>query len=167
MDSLNVPVPGTVAGIAWDLRPALTGFEDLRDEFTLVVKRFEDERVGGRPIQDIAREALAGIDPFQVHLDGIGQFRDPPAGRAPVVYLALESPGLEAVHRRLVSRVGAVATLEGEAYVPHITLARGGPAEAVNGLGDAEIPDHTWTVDRLVWWDAATRRPVADLTLPI
>lgn len=168
MYSLNVPVPGAISAIAWELRSSLTGFERLRDELTLVVKRLEARSAGEFAADERAvREALAGTDPFEIAVTGLDLFTDPPAGPDPVVYLAVESPGLRALHRELVERFGPVGAIEGAAYAPHITLARGATdPEAVETALAAEIGEHRWTVDRLVFWDARRELPAGEVALP-
>lgn len=167
MYSLNVPVPGAVSERVWDLRSALTGSERLRDELTLVVKRLDARSAGEfAAIERAIREELSGTAPFEAELTGIDCFEDPPAGPAPVVYLAVESPGLEALHSELVDRFGAVGETEGDAFVPHITIARGGNPSAIAELEDASITGYRWTVDRLIFWDARRELPAGDLNLP-
>ncbi|MDZ7701069.1 MAG: 2'-5' RNA ligase family protein [Halobacteriales archaeon] len=92
--------------------------------------------------------------PVDVRIDGLGAFEAPVTGPAPVAYLAVESPGLEALHARLVEAFGAVEGLEGEAYVPHVTVARGGDAAALEPLDGVEIDPVEWTVTELWCWDA-------------
>lgn len=167
MFSLNVPLPGEVKRQVESLRPALSGFETIRTEPTLVVKRF------GRPgsedigrIESESRAALAGEPAFEARLDGLGCFEDPPSGPAPVVYLAIESPGLIALHERLVEVFDAVDDLEGESYVPHITLARGGAPAAFDGLDDVAVESVTWTVSELWFWDARHGERAGRASLP-
>lgn len=155
MFSLNVPLSGRARERIESLRPALTGFGTVRERPTLVVKRF------GRPspgetahVESEARALLTGVPAFDVHLNGIEAFEHPPAGPAPVVYLAVESPRLERLHNRLVEAFGAIAGVEGEDYVPHVTLARGGDPEAVGGLTEIDVSPATWTVTELWFWDA-------------
>ncbi|NIS33684.1 MAG: 2'-5' RNA ligase family protein, partial [Actinobacteria bacterium] len=105
---------------------------------TLVAKRF-DGAVPEASIESEARLALAGTGPFECRVTGLGAFEAPVAGPAPVAYLAVESPGLEALHDELVEAFGAVPGLEGEDYVPHVTLARGGDVEALSALEGAAV----------------------------
>lgn len=167
MFSLNAPVPGAARRRIESLRPALGGFETVREEPTLVVKRF------GRPapdavahVQTEVRTALAGAPAFEVRLDGLGTFEDPPAGPAPVVYLAVESPGLVQLHERLVDAFGAVEGLEGEDYVPHVTVARGGDPDALDGLADVEVEPVAWDVTELWFWDARHGERAGRVSLP-
>lgn len=168
MYSLNVPVPGAVRERAWELRSQLTVFERLRDEHTLVIKRL-DARTSGEfaALERATREEVAGTAPFEASITGIGHFESPPAGPSPVVYLAVESPPLERLHRRLVEGLDAVPELEGDAYRPHITLARGTTDhEAVEALLQTDVEPVTWTVDRLVFWDARRELATGTIRLP-
>lgn len=160
MYSLNVPVPAGVArlaaGLAANCRTA-----DVRTRHTLVVKRLgesADPRLAAR-----ARDALADTAPFEARVAGVGSFEQPASGTAPVVYLAIESPGLEAVHDRLCEVFDPVPDIEGPSYVPHVTVARGGDARVVL---DADVEPVAWTVDRLVLWDGTYREPVESVSLP-
>lgn len=156
MFSLNVPVPGRVRRVAADLHPRLAGFERVRDDHTLVVKRLGDPGPGEvHAVEQRARRALAGTAPFRAAVDGVGVFEDPPAGPGPVVYLAVESPGLVAVHARLCEAFGAVEGVEGEDYVPHVTLARGGGVEAARALATVDVERVAWTVEALSFWHGA------------
>jgi len=158
--SLNAPVPSAVARLASGLAAGLHD-ADVRTRHTLVVKRLgngDRATVAGR-----VREALAGAPACEARVTGLDAFDDPTAGRAPVVYLAVESPGLVRVHERLCEAFDRVAGLEGEAYVPHVTVARGGDARR---LLDREVEPVTWTVDRLELWDPAYRETVESVALP-
>lgn len=165
--SLNVPVPGRVAAIAGDLRPSLAPFERVRERHTLVLKRLSEADPAG--LETRVRRALAGAPPFEVRVSEIGAFEEPWAGPGPVVYLAVESPGLLEVHRRLCEAFEPVPGIEGDDYVPHVTLARGGGVEAmeaVERLLDTEIDPVTWTVGELVFWDARYDEIVGRVSLP-
>jgi 2'-5' RNA ligase len=150
--SLNVPVPGTVRRELEALRPRLADFDSVRETPTLLLKRFD----GARSVHEIESEvrlAVADTGPFDVRLAGLETFENPVAGPGPVLHLALESPGLRRLHRRLVDRFGAVDGLEGEEYVPHITLARGGDADGLAELTEASVDPVEWTVAELWLWD--------------
>ncbi len=168
MYSLNVPVPGTVSSRVWDLRAALTGFDRLRDELTLVVKRLDARSAGEfAALERAVREELSGTAPFEVEITGVERFEDPPAGPAPVIYLAIDSPPLEALHDELVDRFRTVGAIEGGAYVPHITVARGdGDPVALEYRELDGLAGYRWTVDRLVFWDARRELPAGDVNLP-
>lgn len=161
MDSLNVPVPGEVRRLAADLAPALAAFDRVRERHTLVCKRLED-----RVDRVAVREALAGAPAVEARISGIDRFERPERGPGPVVYLAVESSGLHRLHRRLVERFGRVPGLEGDEYVPHVTLARGGDPAAVERLITRDVEPVTWTVSRLDCWDAERREPVGSIDLP-
>lgn len=185
MFSLNVPLPPAVERLARDLHPKLSGFDRVRDRHTLVCKRFgvanvrdgEDERSdqGDAPPREAAldrlrerlRRPLAGVDPFEVAVTGVDVFDAPQSGSRPVVYLAVESDELVRVHRRLCDAFGAVEGIEGDEYVPHITLARGGNPEpgAVAGLVDSEFDPIRWRVHALDVWDPEFREVAASVEL--
>lgn len=170
MHSLNVPVPPAVERLAADLAPDLTGLVP-RDEHTLVVKRLGDD---GAAATKRVRRALRGAPAFEARVAEIGVFTDPPAGPAPVVYLAVESPGLASVHRQVCEAVPPVEGLEGADYVPHVTLARGddggpslgGGADAAARLDGRSVGPVTWTVDELVFYDGRHREPAGRVSLP-
>jgi len=173
--SLNVPVPGEVRRLAGDLRARLLAFDSVRERHTLVVKRLggdggrgrRGDAEGGRDrIEGEVRQALAGTPAFEARVTGIETFAEPVTGPAPVVYLAVESPGLWRVHERLVDRLGAVEGLEGPAYTPHVTLARGGSQEAADRLAGEPIEPVTWTVSELHFFDAGYGERLGRLPLP-
>lgn len=167
MYSLNVPIPGRVARIAADLHPQLTGFDRVRDRHTLVLKRLGDLDHATFPsIEKAVRQALAGAPAVEAAVTGIAAFREPVSGPAPVVYLAVESPGLRDLHRRLLDVVDPVEGLEGPDYVPHITLARGGGPGDLERLLDTEIEGVSWSVNRLEFWDADRDERAGRLSLP-
>ncbi|WP_096394264.1 2'-5' RNA ligase family protein [Halorubrum trapanicum] len=185
MFSLNVPLPSAVERLASDLHPKLTGFDRVRDRRTLVCKRFGVDDVrdeeGGRAegpevpgkeaaldrLRERLRRPLAGVDPFEVAVTGVDVFDAPRSGSRPVVYLTVESEGLVGVHRRLCDAFGAVEGIEGDEYVPHITLARGGNPEpgAVAGLVDSEFDPVRWRVHALDVWDPEFREVAASVEL--
>ena len=183
MFSLNVPLPPRVSRLAGGLRPALTGFDRVRERHTLVCKRFgaDDVRDGSEnapPARTDAldrlradlRRPLAGTAPFEVAVTGIDAFESPSAGSAPVVYLAVESDGLVRLHRRLCAISGAVERIEGDDYVPHVTLARGderdtGVDETLNRLRGVSVEPIRWRVHALDWYDPAAREVAATTEL--
>ena len=172
--SLNVPVPGRVAALAGELRPSLAAFERVKERHTLVVKRLSQGGPGAdwrdpAGLETRVRQALAGAPAFEARVSEIDAFREPVAGPGPVVYLAVESPGLLDVHRRLCDAFEPVSELEGEEYVPHVTLARGGgeaAEDAVDRLVGTEIEPVTWTVGELVFWDARYGEVTGRVSLP-
>jgi 2'-5' RNA ligase len=163
--SLNAPVPGRVKRLAAELHPRLAGFERVRERHSLVCKRFESEnydRLSAR-----ARRTLDGAPTVAARVTGIESFADPVRGPGPVVYLAVSSPGLVAIHERLVDEFGAIPSLEGDAYVPHITLARGGSADRAEALGALAVEPIEWTVSDLWFYDASHDERVHRLSLPL
>jgi 2'-5' RNA ligase len=168
--SLNVPVPPSVERLAADLRPSLTRFDTVRDRHTLVAKRFDadaDPELASLPrLRERLRETLRDAPAFETRTDGLGVFERPVRGPGPVVYLRVESPGLHALHERLCDAFGAVPGLEGEAYVPHVTLARGGSRLDVDSLLDRPVDDVQWSVSELHVWDSRYRERVASIPLP-
>lgn len=154
MYSLNVPLPAAVRREIDTLRPALTGFDAVRETPTLVLKRFGSGSPDGfASIESEVRLTLANVAPFTVRLAGVGVFQAPVSGPAPVAYLAIESAELERLHARLVDEFGAIDGVEGADYVPHVTLARGGNASAVDRIADREVEPVEWTVSELWFWD--------------
>lgn len=176
MFSLNVPVPGVIQRLTSDLQPRLLDFERVRDDHTLVIKRFpEEELADGRPqhqlatLQERLRPAVSGLPAVEAKIAGIDVFEQPPRGDGPVVYLRVESPGLQRIHETLTDAFGVIDGLEGDDYTPHVTLARGGStaaAAAAEQLREREVEPVTWTVSELVIWDARHRKPAARFGLP-
>ena len=178
MYSLNVPVPPAVERLAADLHPKLVPFDRIRDRHTLVCKRFEADEAEYDHLRERLRVALSPTPAFEAQVTGIDAFETPTHGPGPVVYLAVESPGLHDLHRRLVAAFGAVDDdLEGEAYVPHVTLARGGggapertpapgDASAVDRLRAVDVDPITWTVPELHLWSRARREAVWTVSVP-
>jgi hypothetical protein len=160
VDSLNVPVPGRVRRLAADRRPALAAFDRVRDRHSLVCKRFESP-----PDRAALDATLRDAPAFEAAVTAVDYFEAPVRGPGPVVYLAVESPGLRALHRRLVERFGAVPGLEGEAYVPHVTLARGGSVAAADRLA-GPVERVEWTVSALRAWDDERREALRSIPLP-
>lgn len=166
MFSLNVPVPGTVARLAADLRPYLSAFDRLRERNTLVLKRFEEDDRPER-VRKRLRGALRPTPAFEARTAGVGVFESPVRGPGPVVYLAIDSPELFAVHERLCAAFGTVEGLEGDDYVPHVTLARGGDLADAHAVAGREVESVTWTVSRLQLWDPDYREAVGSISLPV
>ncbi|WP_129114141.1 2'-5' RNA ligase family protein [Halegenticoccus tardaugens] len=164
MYSLNVPVPGAVERLTADLHPRLTAFDRIRERHTLVAKRLGE----GPPhrLRERLRDLLRGTDPFEARVVGVDYFETPTRGRGPVVYLAVESPGLRALHDRLTESFDAIAGIEGSAYVPHVTLARGGSVETAADLSATTIEPISWTVSRLDLWSAEYREVAESIRLP-
>ncbi len=112
MYSVNVPVPGRVRTLANELYPELVGFETVREDHSCLLKRLGDADHVAQ-LQHRAHRALEGTPAVEARIAGIDYFSDPPLGSAPVVYLAVESPGLEAIHADLVDVFETVDGLEG------------------------------------------------------
>lgn len=164
MYSLNARVPPVVSRLASDLHPRLTPFDRLRSRHTLVAKRFETDRFAR--LRERLRGTLRGTPAFEARITGIDYFETPPRGSSPVVYLAVESPGLRELHETLVAEFGAIDELEGEEYVPHVTLARGGSVADAERLVEAGVEPVTWTVSQVQVWDAQHREAAARISLP-
>jgi len=165
--SLNVPVPGAVERLAADLHPRLTAFDRVRDRHSLVCKRFEADEGDYDRLRERLRVALSPTPAFEARVTGIDAFETPTHGPGPVVYLAVESPGLHDLHRRLVDAFGAVhEELEGETYVPHVTLARGDGRDALDALRALNVDPITWTVSELHLWSRARRETAWRVSLP-
>jgi hypothetical protein len=189
--SLNVPLPPAVDRLAADLHPKLSGFDRVRDRRTLVCKRLgaEDvpDRAVGRTQPEAAGDAgpsppkpaalaalredlrpfLSGTDPFDVAVTGLDVFDAPASGSRPVVYLVVESGGIVRLHRRLCAAYGAIEGIEGDDFVPHVTLARGGNPEpgTVADLVDTEIDPIRWRVHALDLYDPEFREVAATIDL--
>lgn len=167
MYSLNAGVPGPVAARASDLArslPEATPRE--RGAHTLVAKRLGDgDARDYYALEARAREALAGSSPFAARVDRVACFETVPTGTAPVVYLAVESPGLVALHRRLCEVFDPVAGIEGDEFTPHVTVARGGSLETAREVR-GPIDPIEWTVDELFFFDAERGEAVSRVSLP-
>ncbi|WP_436346595.1 2'-5' RNA ligase family protein [Natronorubrum sp. FCH18a] len=165
MYSVNVPVPGRVRTVANELYPELVGFETVREDHSCLLKRLGDADHVAQ-LQHRAHRALEGSPAVEARITGIDYFADPPLGSDPVVYLAVESPGLESIHATLTDVFDTVEGLEGSDYVPHVTLARGGDLETAKRLANREIDPIRWTVSELEFWDGTYKLPVSRVTLP-
>ena len=165
MFSVNAPVPGRIRELAAGLYPSLHGFDRVRENHSLLVKRLDQGVDVGR-LQRRVHRTLSGAPAVEARVTGIDFFAEPPVGSAPVVYLAVESPGLEAIHADLTDVFEPVAGLEGPDYVPHVTLARGGDPAAARRLADREIEPVEWTVTELEFFDGGRRLPVSRISLP-
>jgi len=167
--SLNAPVPSTVASLATELSRELPGARARpRGTHTLLIKRLDSGTDDARynRMEARARESLRGTPACEARVTAIDIFEEPPTGSAPVVYLAVESPGLERLHRRVCETFDPVEELEGEGYVPHVTVARGGDLAAARELASREIDPIEWTINELVVWDADRATAVTRLSLP-
>uniref|UniRef100_UPI00037835DB 2'-5' RNA ligase family protein n=1 Tax=Halarchaeum acidiphilum TaxID=489138 RepID=UPI00037835DB len=113
-----------------------------------------------------AKAALRGAPAFEARVSETGVFEEPARGPGPLVYLAVESPGLERVHRRLVAELGGVDGLEGDDYVPHVTLARDGSSRARERVRSHDFDPVTWTVEELELYDARHGERIETVSLP-
>jgi len=159
---VNLRVPPEVERLAAELHPKLTAFESIRQRHTLVVKRIENDewRSGPGGVRERLRRILDETRPFPVRVTGIDFFADPPTGRAPVVYLTVESEGIQQLHRRLCQEFPVVEGYEAEGYTPHITLARGGSIEDAERLTEVVFEPIEWTAKRAFTWDREQREAV-------
>jgi 2'-5' RNA ligase len=164
--SLNVPIPGEVSALATDLGRRLSGARVRpRGEHTLVCKRLTGNGTYHER-EARAREALAGTEPFEARITATGWFETAVTGSSPVVYLAVESPGLVALHRRLCEAFEPLGGIEGDDYVPHVTVARDGPVERARQFRGRRVNPVAWTVTDLVFRDAERGQSVSRVSLP-
>ncbi|MCF2208213.1 2'-5' RNA ligase family protein [Halobacterium salinarum] len=174
MYSVNAPVPPAVNEIAADLRPALTEFDRVRQrhEQTLLVKRVPaNTRKEALAAWQTAQDALQGAPAAQARISEIDTFQNPPNGSSPVVYLAVESPGIHHLHDRLCDPFDPVPVMEGgDDYDPHVTLARDADGfrgqRAVDAIDGRAVGPVTWTIDELSLYDATVGEPVDTVSLP-
>ncbi|MBX0295954.1 2'-5' RNA ligase family protein [Haloarcula nitratireducens] len=168
MYSLNVPLPAAVTSLSGRLaRDLPLAQARRRGEHTLVAKRLGGgDHAAYANIEARARDALRGTAPFSVRVTGVEQFAVAETGSSPVVYLAVESPELVALHERLCEAFDAAEGLEGDEYVPHVTVARGGDAAAAERLVGREVEPVEWTVEELEFYDAERGQWVSRVALP-
>lgn len=164
MLSLNVSVPGAVERLAEELGPELRGFDSVRERHALLLKRFASREHD--QIDAEVRRVLQGAPAVEARVSELEVFWEPVTGPAPVLYFAVESPGLVELHDRLVAAFGAVEELEGAEYTPHITLARGGAEELAERLAGRAIEPVSWTVTELEFWDPRYRETISHVGLP-
>jgi len=166
--SLNVPVPSQVAALASDIAAELPmARARTRGEHTLGVKRLGGTAGAYDRLEARTRELLRGQPAFDVRISRVDIFENPPVGSAPVVYLAVESPGLVELHERLAEVFDPVNTqIEGEGYTPHVTVARGGSLESAEQAASRKIEPVKWSVSELVFWDAKHSQTVSSVSLP-
>lgn len=166
MYSLNVPVPARVAQLASDLaRDLPTARPRTRGEHTLGVKRLGDDEPYSR-LETQVRELLTGQQTFEICIDGVDYFPNAITGPTPVIYLCVDSPELERLHRHLAETFDPIEGIEGEGYTPHVTVARGGRVEEAERIAEREIEPISWTVSELIFWDALHRKSVSTVSLP-
>lgn len=71
-----------------------------------------------------------------------------------------------ALHDRLCEEFEPIEGIEGEAYVPHVTIARGGERAAARRLAERSIDPLSWPVEELVCFDSERGQPASRLSLP-
>ncbi|MFC7325142.1 2'-5' RNA ligase family protein [Halorubrum rutilum] len=191
MFSLNVPLPPAIGDFAADLHPKLSGFDRVRDRHTLVCKRLGVEAVpdrvdgngsssgrdGGAPsppkpdalaaLREDLRPLLSGTGPFDAAATEVDVFDAPASGSRPVVYLAVESDALVRLHHRLCAAYDAIEGIEGDDFVPHVTLARGGNPDpgVVADLVNREFEPIRWRVHAMEVYDPEFREVAATIEL--
>ncbi|MFW6153301.1 MAG: 2'-5' RNA ligase family protein [Halobacteriota archaeon] len=167
MYSLNAPVPDEAIEVCERYRDRLGRFERVTTEHSLLVKRFHRRSPGD--IERLAVELddrLAHWSPIPARIDRFDVFVDPPAGRGPVVYLHVESRGLVSLHRDLVDAYGTVVpVIEGDRYVPHVTVARGGERTEIASITGVSFDPIDWTIDELRLWDGRYEHDVRGYAL--
>lgn len=164
--SLNVPLPGRVLGLIDDLQASLPSTTATpRAQPTLVIKRLGD--ADPDVLTTTLRRHLRGTGPFDLAVTGLDAFERPPTGRGPVVYLIVESRPLRTLHETLCAAFEPAPDIEGAAYVPHVTVARGGGEDVLELLGDHELEPVQWRASELLLWDARDEVPAAHLGLPL
>ena len=172
--SVNAPVPDAVDDVAESLRPALTEFARVRErrERTLLLKRVPAaDRKELRTAWETAKDALEGAPAVEARVSEVDTFENPPNGSSPVVYLAVESPGLHRLHDRLCEVFDPVPVMEGgDDYDPHVTLARDADGfrgrRAVENIDGRQVGPATWDIEALHLYDAEHGERVATLSLP-
>jgi len=171
--SLNVPVPSEVARLAGDLARQLPDARAReRGDHTLVCKRLgtddgdAPDAVGYHRLEARARDAVSGTAPFGARVTGVDLFAPAVTGPSPVVYLAVESPGLERLHDRLCRAFDVRPDLEGDDYTPHVTVARGGSLDRARELAEGDVDPIQWTVTDLEFRDAERGQAVSTVSLP-
>lgn len=168
MYSLNVTLPSSVTSLAGRLAHDLPRARARpRGEHTLVVKRLGDgDHAAYARLEARARDAIRGTAPFEVRVTGVEQFETAVTGPSPVVYLAVESPQLMALHEDLCAEFDAVDGMEGDDYVPHVTVARGGDPTVAERLVERDIAPVEWAVEELFFFDAERGQSVSRVSLP-
>ncbi|QCC50345.1 2'-5' RNA ligase family protein [Halapricum salinum] len=165
MYSLNVPLPSSVTRLASRLARDLPRARARpRGEHTLVVKRLGSG--DGARLATSVDEHLSDVAPFELRVREVDSFETAATGGSPVSYLRVESQELRRLHERLCSHFEPVDGIEGNDYVPHVTIARGGDLASVRRLADREIDSIRWTAEELVVWDSERNLDVRQFSLP-
>ena len=168
MYSLNVALPSSVTRLAGRLAGELPRARARpRGEHTLVVKRLgSGDHAAYARLEARTRAAVRDTTPFEVRIAGVEQFAEAVTDPSPVVYLAVESPGLWLLHERLCGPFDPVEGMEGDDYVPHVTVARGGDPAAARRLTERAVEPIEWTAEELVFFDAERGQSVSRVALP-
>ncbi|MFB6222736.1 MAG: 2'-5' RNA ligase family protein [Haloarcula sp.] len=168
MYSINVPLPSAVTSLATEIATELPLAQRRgRGEHSLVAKRLgSGDHAAYARLEAQGREALRGQPAFEAEISGVEQFETAVTGPSPVVYLAVTSPELVDLHERLCEQFDPIDEMEGDDYVPHVTVARGGDPDAAARLVERDIEPIQWTVDELSFYDADRNQPVSKVSLP-
>ncbi len=155
MWSLNVSIPQGIVRAIEEMAPVSRGWEEIVEEPTLVIKRFEKEDLDGH-IESEIKFLLENVEPFTVEIGNLEMFEVADRGTSPVLYIEVKSIGMKLIHETLVSVFGCVKGVEGENYIPHITIARG------SGVKNIDFSDFSgptwWTAKTLEFWDGDKRK---------
>ncbi|HIJ12598.1 MAG TPA: 2'-5' RNA ligase family protein [Halobacteriales archaeon] len=155
MWSLNVSIPQGIVRAIGEITPVLGRGEGIVEEPTLVIKRFEKEDLDGH-IESEIKFLLENVEPFIVEIGNLEMFEVADRGTSPVRYIEVKSIGIKVLHETLVSVFGCVKGVEGENYIPHITIARGSGAKNLD-FSDFSGPIQ-WTANTLEFWDRDKRK---------
>ena len=155
MWSLNVSMPQNIVRAIREVALGASGWEEICEDPTLVIKRFEKVDVSGHVESEI-KLLLESVEPFDIEIGNLERFDVAERGSSPVLYLEVKSPGMKALHEILVDVFGSVKGVEGENYIPHITIARGGGVRDVDfsGFSGPTI----WTAETLEFWNRDKRK---------
>lgn len=165
--SLNAPVPPAVATLAQHLATDLPAADRrTRGEHTLICKRLGTRDQDYDRLEAWAREALTGAPTMEARIAGVDLFEEAAEGSSPVVYLAVQSPGLVDLHHRLAETFDPVPGIEGKEYVPHVTVARGGSLDAAHEVAERAVDPIQWTITELVFYDAELGETISRVSLP-
>ena len=162
MWSLNVSIPQNIIRAIEEVTLGVRGWEEICEEPTLVIKRFEKKDLDGHVKSEI-RFLLESVEPFGIEIGNLERFDVAERGSSPVLYLEIKSPGVKALHENLIDIFGSVEGVEGENYIPHITIARGGSGDYIEFSGLS--CDTGWTVEMLEFWDGGERKKRSKIIL--
>ncbi len=153
--SLNVSIPQNIVRAIGEVTSELGQGGEVNEELTLVIKRFEKRDLDGHLESEI-KILLENVEPFVVEIGNLKMFDVADRGTSPVLYLEVKSRGIKLLHETLVSSFGCVEGVEGENYIPHITIARG---DGVRGVDFSDFSCSTrWTAEILEFWDRNKRK---------